>query len=47
MNNNGEEVINSIDKKELLIGKLFSINSVINNLEVIGEIPKVKTLVIV
>ncbi|MBC5630420.1 MATE family efflux transporter [Clostridium sp. NSJ-6] len=45
MNNNGEEVINSIDKKELLIGKLFSINSVINNLEVIGEIPKVKTLV--
>ena len=45
MNNNGEEFINSIDKKELLIGKLFSINSVINNLEVIGEIPKVKTLV--
>lgn len=45
MNNNGEEVIDSIDKKELLIGKLFSINSVINNLEVIGEIPKVKTLV--
>ena len=45
MNNNGEEVINSIDKKELLIGKLFSINSVINNLEVIGEIPKVKTIV--
>lgn len=45
MNNGGEEAINSIEKRELLIDKLFSINNVINNLEVIGEIPKTKTLV--
>ncbi|MCD2502851.1 MATE family efflux transporter [Clostridium sp. NSJ-145] len=46
MNNNGEEVINSIEDRELLIDKVFSIKNVINNLQVIDEIPKTKTLVI-
>ena len=45
MNERGREGISSIEKKELLIDKLFSINNVINNLEVIGEIPKTKNLV--
>lgn len=45
MKNSGEEVINSIDERNLLIDKVFSIKSVLNNLEVIGEIPKTKTLV--